>query len=301
MTDYSDVWFASKDGLSLYARDYRARVQSSADVELPTIICLPGLTRNSADFSVLCEHLSSSFRVVAVDLRGRGNSDHDPNPMNYHPGIYAEDMGELITHLKLTSIILIGTSLGGLVSMFLAALHASKIIGVVLNDIGPEINSEGLVRIRNYVCDRPVVKDWAGAVKETREKQGAEYPDFTQQDWESFTRNLYRENAAGIPELNYDENIAVPIKLAEELPSPSDLWSLFDSLLSMPVLLFRGELSDILTAACAEKMVERHPKLNLVTVHSRGHAPLLTEPQALESIDSFLEKVVSVDAVTVER
>ncbi len=290
MQEYKDYWFNSSNGLRLYARDYPHTAPEA------TILCIPGLTRNSADFSQLCDQLATRYRVIAVDLRGRGKSDYDPDPYNYHPGVYVDDITCLLNSLELESVILIGTSLGGLISMILSAMQAERITAAIINDIGPEANQAGLDRIKAYVCNPTPVNSWAEAVSKTHAIQGREYPNFSESDWVAFTNNLYREDNEGNPVLNYDSAIAILLEQNQDNAVPPNLWSLFDTIQSTPLLLLRGELSDILTRDCVEKMQQKKPDMQFVEVASCGHAPLLTEPESMQAITQFLTTVSSHDA-----
>ncbi|MGK0442812.1 MAG: pimeloyl-ACP methyl ester carboxylesterase [Pseudohongiellaceae bacterium] len=282
MHKYDDYWYQSNDGLKLYARNY------SHDKPKATIVCIPGLTRNSADFVDLCEYLSADYRVIAVDLRGRGLSEYDSNPLNYHPGIYVEDIIALLDALQLDSAILIGTSLGGLTSMILAAIHPARVAAVIINDIGPETSRVGLERIKNYVCNPVVVSSWAEAVAMTQRINVAEYPNFDDEDWLAFAKNIYHENDSGCPVLNYDMTISVLIAQQQDDAAPPDLWPVFSLMGDAPLLLVRGQLSDILTAACVEQMKSLKPAMQYIEVANCGHAPLLTEPECIEAINYFL-------------
>lgn len=284
MQNYSDYWYQSSDGLRLYARQYG---NESAD---RTIICIPGLTRNSADFAPLCEHLADGYRIFAVDLRGRGSSDYDPQPENYHPGSYAADIISLLDDLALPSAIIIGTSLGGLVSMVLAATALERISAVIMNDIGPEADQTGIDRIKAYVSKASSVSNWADAVAKTKLIQGQEYPEFSDQDWINFSKNLYRENSGGQPVLAYDPAIAQLLIQPSDQPAP-DLWPLFTLLSNTPMLLLRGELSDILSPHCVSRMCELKPDIQFLEIANCGHAPLLSEASALHAIDDFLAKL----------
>lgn len=287
MPQYTDHWYKSRYGLSLYARDYPC--DNTSEQPAATIVCIPGLTRNSADFDLLSKHLKRCFRTVAVDLRGRGRSEYDPCPSNYSPEVYAHDVLALLDSLKLESVILIGTSLGGLVAMILTALEPGKVASVVLNDIGPEANQAGLERIKSYVRNRSAVGSWDEAVNNTRQMLSAEYPNFSKDDWVAFTRNIYRVGEDGVPRLDYDSNITVLMEQQEQEPSkPADLWSVFAAMESIPTLLIRGALSDIITEDCVARMRKLHPGLAYTQVPGCGHAPLLTEPECLEAIDRFL-------------
>jgi pimeloyl-ACP methyl ester carboxylesterase len=282
MADYSDYWYSSSDGLKLYARDY------PHNQPLATILCIPGLTRNSADFTSVCDQLNQHYRVLAVDLRGRGKSQYDPQPNNYHPGVYTDDIIALLDSLQLEKVILVGTSLGGLVSMMLAATQADRITAAIINDIGPEADPRGLERIVAYVSNPTTVNSWPEAIIKTRDYLTREYPDFSDSDWQDFSRNIYRENGCGQPLLDYDPGIAVPLQQSSDNAIPPDLWPLFSALQSLPVLLIRGELSEVLSTQCVRKMQTIHPAMQYVEVKHRGHAPLLTEPQCSAAISQFL-------------
>jgi pimeloyl-ACP methyl ester carboxylesterase len=285
MKPYNDIWYESYDGHRLYARDYW---ETESDV---TLVCIPGLTRNSADFSRFCDYASDSHRVIAVDLRGRGNSAYDPQPANYHPGTYARDMLDLLDRLQLESIVLVGTSLGGIVSMFMASMLGPKLVGVIVNDIGPDLEIGGIERIKSYVADARPAKDWSEAIKRTRELHGRFFPDMDDDEWEHFARNIYREDETGRPVHNYDPNIAGPFSAPEEEIPSLDLWPVFQTLGDTPTLLLRGELSDILSTQCVEKMRAYKPDLEFVEIPRVGHAPSLNEPQSRAAIEQFLQTI----------
>ncbi len=290
MSNYQNLWFKSREGLKLYARDY-----GCAEPEA-TIVCIPGLTRNSADFEDLCERLSQRFRVLAVDLRGRGLSEYDSDPERYNPVVYAEDMVCLLDFLDLDSVIFIGTSLGGLVSMLLAAQHPERVAGVLMNDIGPEANPGGLERIRSYVCNRSPVSSWSDALAATRAIQEREFPDFEESDWAEFTRKLYTDNGEGVPVLRYDPAISFLLEQDQGNAVPPDLWPVFGLLKGLPLLVVRGELSDILLPEIVARMQTVQPQMQLCEVPNRGHTPLLNEDISLQFIDRFLSRVLAKEA-----
>lgn len=281
--NYKDYWYHSRDGLRLYAREYGSHHHNC-------IICIPGLTRSSADFARLSSILAAQYRVLAVDLRGRGRSQYDPTPANYQPAVYADDILTLLDSQQLDQVQLIGTSLGGLTSLLLCASSPSRIRSAVINDIGPQLNPAGIARITAYVSAPQIpAKNWQEAVARTREIQQREYPLFNDQDWLDFTRNLYREDQLGRPVLNYDPNIAQPLQTAHPA-APSDLWSVFEAASTTPMLLLRGELSDLLSRDCVGKMQDRKPDLQVLEIADTGHAPLLTEPPAQAAIQAFLKR-----------
>lgn len=288
MPHYKDLFFKSYDALTLYARDY------SAAASAPTLICIPGLTRNSADFEELCESLAGGFRLLAVDLRGRGRSAIDPDPNNYHPAIYAQDIASLLDAEGIDSAIFIGTSLGGLVAMTLAAIRPQAVLGIVLNDVGPEVNSIGLARIRSYVSNRVKVENWQEAVDITRALQEEAIPGLSDLQWQEFTKRLYREDEGGSPTLNFDPRISVLFEAQDTNAPPVDLWPLFESLSGIPLLVVRGAHSDILSSQTVAKMATVHPSMQSLEVIGRGHAPLLNEPGVVPAIERFLEQFTAV-------
>lgn len=302
MSEYQDFWFHSHDGLRLYARDYsRPQVQEHGkedtrgdpcNTKRPTVICIPGLTRNSADFAQLSRHLSKRFRVIAVDLRGRGRSDYDSNPENYHPGVYVRDMLQLMDALAQDRVILIGSSLGGLISIILAATVPRRIAAVVLNDIGPEVERAGLDRIKSYVRSPGKVENWQEAAARTQAIHGSAFPDFDHREWLEFARNLYREEADGRPVLAYDPAIAVLMTRGKEEGNRADLWPVFEAIPAIPFMLVRGVLSDIITPQVVDRMRHVMPGIRIVEVANRGHAPLLTENVCLQGIDAFVEALL---------
>ncbi|MFV8818633.1 alpha/beta fold hydrolase [Haliea sp. E17] len=285
MSEYSDIWYHSEDGLKLYARDYPCADPAVAQPGL--VLCMHGLTRNSADFAGLAPHLSQRYRVVAVDVRGRGRSEYDSNPANYTPLTYARDMLHLLDQLDVPQAVLCGTSMGGLMALLMTAMAPARVRAIILNDIGPEIDPRGLERIKNYVGKAQPVIDWAGAVAQSRGINGEAFPDFTDADWLHFARAVYREEH-GVPVLAYDQAIAQPVDADDGAAIPADLWPVFDAAAAHPMLVVRGALSDILAASCVATMQRRKPDLQYAELSNRGHAPTLDEPAARAAIDTFL-------------
>lgn len=286
MTDYVDVWYQSADGLRLYARDYPCR--DEAVVEPATILCMHGLTRNSADFSGLASYLSERYRVISVDNRGRGRSDYDSNIANYTPVTYVQDMFQLLGELGVDQVVLCGTSMGGLMSFIMGAMQPARIKAMIINDIGPEVDQAGLDRIKGYVGKARPVTCWSEAIAQAREINGIAFPDFSDEEWEDFTRGIYRDEE-GVPVLAYDPAISQPMDDKESGAVPPDLWPLFEAITTIPMLVIRGETSDILAPACVATMREKKPDMIFVEIPNRGHAPTLNEPASRETIDSFLQ------------
>ena len=282
MSDYSDVWYKSDDGLRLYARDYQ-----NAEAAL-TILCMHGLTRNSADFEDVSSALQQSYRVVSVDQRGRGRSDWDTRVSNYTPACYVEDMFTLIDEMKLNNLVLVGTSMGGLMSMMMNAMNPGFFKAVVLNDIGPVVAEKGLERIKGYLGKDKPVETWDDAVEQTADANAVAFPNYHRDDWSKWVSRMYEENAEGKLVLRYDPAISEPMNKDQDTAVPPDLWPLFDAMIEVPLLTFHGELSDILEADCVEEMLRRHSTMQLVEVQGVGHAPMLDEPEVMPALSAFL-------------
>lgn len=285
MPNFEDYWYRSDDGLRLYARIYPSRALDPQSAD--TVLCMHGLTRNSADFSSLALHLSKRYRVICIDNRGRGRSDYDPKPENYTPLTYVQDMFALLDQLKIPQVTLVGTSLGGLMAFLMAGVQPQRVRAMVVNDIGPKVESQGLARLQSYVGKLPPVANWAEAVAQARQINGLAFPDFSDQEWLDFTHKIYNLDN-GVPVLAYDPAIAVPIADQVSAAVPPDLWPLFESIKGIPQLLVRGASSDILATECVDRMREIKPDLQYAEIPNRGHAPTLNEVAAREAIDYFL-------------
>lgn len=282
---FEDYWLRTEDGLRLYVRDYAHSAPRHC------VLCLHGLTRNSADFAPLAERLAPSCRVLVMEQRGRGRSDRDSDPRRYQVGTYVRDALALLDALGLDEVVVIGTSMGGLMAMTMAGMQPQRFRGLVLNDIGPVVEAAGLERIRGYVGKGGPVDNWEQAVELARANNEAAFPDFSTQQWAHFARHLFVEGDDGRPVLAYDPAIAQPMNADTAAAVPADLWPLFDSLTDIPMLVIRGALSDILSGATVVQMQRRHPRLDWVEVENRGHAPMLDEPAAVRSIEAFLERL----------
>jgi len=277
------AYFQSQDGLNLYYRDFGTHNPGTP------IICLPGLTRNSRDFEDLANYLSDRRRVITTDLRGRGFSDHDPEWKNYHPLTYVQDTWTLLDHLGIDAVIVIGTSLGGLCAMVMSATQHDRIAGVVMNDIGPEINPAGIARVQEYTGRIPPVSSWEEAADQAKEIYGEWLPGLTDADWQRMAWRAYREDENGVPRLDMDTNIGEAVRQVG--PQKGDPWELFDSFGDVPVTVLWGVMSDILTDDIVDRMKERMPDLTVAPIPNRGHVPLLDEPESLAAIDEFLGRV----------
>ena len=277
---YEDRYVTVKDGLRLHYRDY----PGSGD-RLP-ILCLPGLTRNSRDFEEFAERYSPRFRVLALEFRGRADSDYDPQPMRYNPLTYAGDVIEFLDQLGIDRAIFVGTSLGGLVTMTVAAMQPQRIAATLLNDIGPDVDTSGIDRILSYVGKDVRFKDWDEAANTIASNYGASFDRYSHDDWVKMAKRNCREIDGEIG-FNYDMAIAEPFRSGGPAPQV-DLWPLFQVLASKPLLVVRGAKSDLLTAETIAKMQAASPNVKAVVVEGVGHAPELNEPEAIEAMDAFL-------------
>jgi len=286
MAGWEDGYWSSKDGLRLHYRDYPAAAGSSG---LP-ILCLPGLTRNARDFAAVADRLAGDRRIIAVDLRGRGESEKAKDPLSYVPPVYLEDVSALIGELGLDRFILFGTSLGGILSMLIAATQPGKVAGFLLNDIGPAIDPAGLLRIRGYIGRSGSYPTWLHAARSLADIHASAYPDYTLDDWLDMAKRLCRLTQAGRIVADYDSSIAEPFKVPGN-ESAGDLWPLIDALKPIPGLLVRGGLSDILSAATADRMQAELPLLERIDLPNIGHAPTLFEPECEAAIDRLLVRI----------
>jgi pimeloyl-ACP methyl ester carboxylesterase len=280
---YSDRHVTVRDGLKLHFRDY----PGAADK--PPILCLHGLTRNSRDFADFAERYSPRYRVIALDFRGRGASDYDPLPMRYTPLTYAGDVIELLDQLEIPQAIFVGTSLGGLVTMAVAAMAKDRIGAAILNDVGPDVAPGGIERILTYVGKDQRFSSWDEAADRIAANYGASFERYTHDDWVNMAKRNCREENGEI-RFDYDMAIAEPFKTAGPAPNV-DLWPFFTALGHKPLLVVRGEKSDLLTQATTEKMKQVVPDVKVVVVPGVGHAPELNEPEAVAAIDAFLESL----------
>jgi pimeloyl-ACP methyl ester carboxylesterase len=285
MTAFVEYRWRAKDGLKLFARDY-----PGSSGALP-VICIPGLTRNSRDFEELAPRIvdASGRRVLAVDLRGRGSSEFDVNVKNYAPATYASDVLGLMAELRVPKAVFIGTSLGGFVTITLAAKRISAIAAAVLNDIGPRVEKAGLERIASYVGKSPTIRTWADAARYARETNGAAFPEYGDDDWDRFARRIFNLGPDGAPAPSYDRNIFRPVSPLQAMLAGPLVWGAYRRLARhRPVLVIRGQTSDILSETTLRKMERGATAFSCASVPNVGHAPSLTEPASWEAIRTFL-------------
>ncbi len=281
-----EVTYTSSDGLRLFARDYG----NPLSPWLP-VVCLAGLTRSSREFHELAVYLSTHRhrprRVVAFDYRGRGQSQWDRNPDGYNPLTEMNDVFDGMAALGIPRAVVVGTSRGGIIGMLMGVARPATLAALVLNDIGPVIEGRGLARIKTYVGRTPQPGDWADAANLMRRLHGGSFTAWNDADWDHFARLTFRDDGTG-PVSDYDPKLALTLDGVElDQPMPT-LWDEFRSLRTIPVMVIRGENSDLLSEDTVTRMAETHPHVDAVTVPGEGHAPLLRSGQLLAHISAFI-------------
>lgn len=285
--NYQERTIAVPDALNVFVRDYPA---VGAVRGLP-VICLHGLTRNSADFEVVAPRIAAlGRRVLAFDVRGRGLSDRDPMPQRYVPPVYAADVIHVMNALGVDRAVFVGTSMGGLITMLVAVMASGRVAAGVLNDIGPVVNTSGLSRIAAYVGKTPPQEGWGALIALVKGTQGAAFPDADDAFWETMARRTGRELPDGRIAFDYDPAIAHIFEQPAAAAAP-DLTPVFMALADVPLLVVHGVLSDILLPEGVAAMKALKPDLEVVDVPRVGHAPTLEEPAAWEAMARFFARV----------
>ena len=283
---WRDIYYTSFDDLKLHARHYPV-----ADGGARPVVCLPGLTRNARDFhylaSYLCHHPQRPRSVYCVDYRGRGASEYDRVWENYTPFIELIDTLDFMTAQGLHQAAIVGTSRGGIIAMMMAVLRPTAMGVVVLNDVGPVIETRGLARIMGYVGRTPAPRSWDDAVLLVREMNERAFPALEDWQWEEQARASFNE-VNGRPAPGYDRRLARALGTVDLSRPVPELWPQFIALGRFPALVIRGANSDLLSMQTVEAMVDRHPNLRTLTVPDQGHAPLLKEAETVEAIGTFL-------------
>lgn len=288
MPSWTDRYWYSAEGLRLHYRDYEG------PRDKPPILCIPGLTRNARDFEPVAERYAGNWRVISIELRGRGESDLDPDPSRYKPQYYVADILKLLDQLGIADAVFFGTSLGGICTMLLASTDADRIAGAMLNDIGPVIDQEGIDRIGTYVGKEVRFDSWEQAADILADRNRDKFPNWKADDWDRFARRICVEKDGGV-RFQYDMAIAENFRAATEGPQGAN-WDLYEALGGRPVLILRGELSDLLSRDVADEMVQRlGADAELVTIPAVGHTPNLEEPEATAAMDRLLERVMARD------
>jgi pimeloyl-ACP methyl ester carboxylesterase len=287
MSGFVERNWVAPDGLRLSARDYEPAEGPS---RLP-VICLHGLTRNARDFEDLAPIIAGlGRRVLAFDVRGRGRSAYDPDPMRYAVPFYVGDLIGWAGALGIRRAVFVGTSMGGLITMALAAVAPDLVGGAVLNDVGPEVSPEGLARILTYVGGGVAVDDWSQAAAYAQSTNGAAHPKLGEAEWMRFARRMFVERDGRLA-LDYDPAIVEPLRVPAAEPAP-DVWPLFANLAgSRPLLLVRGALSDVLAPEVRDRMQAAAPHMSVCEVDNVGHAPTLGEQSAVAAVTRFLAEI----------
>jgi pimeloyl-ACP methyl ester carboxylesterase len=287
---FESRFVSAADGLRLHLREYGSRLDPGVPV-----ICLAGLTRNSADFGPLASALAAGLkgakrRVLALDYRGRGLSEYDRNWENYSLDIENKDVLSVLTAMEIEAAVFVGTSRGGLHTMLLSAARPAAICGAVLNDIGPVLEPQGMARIRGYVGKLPAPHSLADAIDLLKEMMSERFDKLSEADWQAYARMTFTDAVARIS-LRYDRNLVKSLEgLDLEQPLPT-LWPQFDGLRNAPLLIIRGANSDLLSADTAQEMVRRHKGAEICIVEDQGHAPLLIDEETIDRILSFVARI----------
>lgn len=279
---------SAPDGLRLHARIYGPR-----HAKLRPVVCLPGLARTTADFDALAAAIvgkpDRTHFVMAVDYRGRGRSEHDSNPANYSIVTELADLLAVLTALEIEPAVFVGTSRGGILAMLLASVRPAAITGVVLNDIGPVIETKGLLRIKGYLGRLPQPKSFEDGGEMLRRLFGAQFPKLSQDQWLMFAERTFEEKDGSL-KARYDPKLATLLEGVNMTRSQPTLWKEFEALASVPVMVIRGTNSDILSAETVEAMRQRRPDLVTLDVSDQGHAPLLVEDEIISQINAFIDR-----------
>lgn len=281
----ADIFVTAQDGLRLHVREYGPR----AALALP-VVCLPGLARTVADFDALAPALADGpppRRVIAIDSRGRGQSDYDSNPENYNLAVELGDVVTVLTALEIGEAVFIGSSRGGLLTMLLGVAHPTAIAGVVLHDIGPVIEPKGLARIKSYVGKLPQPRNFKEGAEILRRLFDAQFSKLTAEQWLAAAQRTWKmDNGELVP--TYDVKIARTLaELDIERPLPA-MWTEFDALSRVPILVIRGANSDILSAVTVTAMHARHARMESVEIPYQGHVPLLDAPDLIGRVAEFV-------------
>ena len=283
---YEPVHFQTDDGLRLFARDYSPSLST-----LTPLLCLPGLTRNSKDFGTILPWLAQTRRVIAPDFRGRGLSQYASDPASYRPDIELIDTIALLDFLKIDRVAVIGTSRGGIVGMLMAAFFHDRLAGLFLNDVGPELDSAGLLRIRSYLGVQGEFISWETAVANLKSNNSG-FESLAADEWQAFARRVFKP-VNGVPRIDYDPALLQTFPSVEDITAGrvANLWEFFGKIGDAPVSVVRGKHSDLLSAATVTAMQQQNAGLDATTIAKRGHAPFLDEALAKDALVRWLSRV----------
>lgn len=271
--------FLTSDGLHLHYEDEGAGL---------AVLCLSGLTRNARDFDFVAPHLAG-VRLIRLDYRGRGQSAWSPDPLTYTVPREAQDVLELLDHLGLERVAILGTSRGGLIAMVLAAMAKHRLMGVALNDIGPELDPGGLDVIMGYLGRHPEAATLDDLAVQRAAAMAAKFPGVPLARWRQEVTHTHVETPEGV-RINYDSGLREAVIAAGAKGAP-DLWPLFDAMAPLPCAVIHGAKSDLLSNATVARMAERMPGLIVAHVPDRAHIPFLDEPEALDALNLWLEQM----------
>lgn len=285
MMGYEDRFWSSRDGLKLHYRDY-----PGSDAR-PPVVCLHGLTRNARDFTDLAERLSPEWRVLCLEMRGRGESEYAREAASYNPVQYVEDVTALLDELGIDRFVAIGTSMGGLITMLLALQNPARIVAAVINDVGPYLEPAGLERIKEYVGQGRSFPTWVHAGRGLEEMHGAAHPGRDLPFWIAAAKRVMTLGGNARIVFDYDMKIAEPFVQLDPDAAQADMWPALEALQGKPVLIVRGALSDLLGTGTLATMLERLPGAEAITIPDVGHAPTLCEPEVFEAVDRLLARV----------
>jgi pimeloyl-ACP methyl ester carboxylesterase len=288
---FRDVYCQSADGLKIHGAVWEP--DHAAPGPLP-VLCLPGLTRTTEDFrevaEALCGDAKAPRRVVAIDYRGRGLSDYDPDPANYAVPVEMGDVLAVAASLGISRAIVLGTSRGGIIAMVMAAAHPDVLAGVVLNDVGPALEMDGLMKIKGYIGNPPPRKTWDEAARGLKDLFGDVFPSLTDDGWMAWAHRAFKPAGDGL-ERTYDSSLAIAFdSIDPNKPPPPPAWGLFDKFVGIPLMLIHGALSDLLSQQGVDDMMARRPDIDLVTVADQGHAPLLADAPTIARIAAFCSR-----------
>ena len=275
------VWLTAPDGLRLFGRHY------PSDPDFPLCICLHGLTRNSRDFDGFAPRLAGQgYPVLALDMRGRGESAYAEDPADYRIDTYVADCLAWLDAMDAERAVWIGSSMGGHIAMAMGATHPDRVAGLVLNDIAPEVDRKGVENIAKIAGKGEPIRSWADAARRCRDVNGHVHPDEDSDEfWLEFARRTHRQTGPQSFRSDYDPAVLSQLGAGSD---PQERWFAFDLLREIPTLLVRGELSELVTREIAEQMHARKANLDSIDVPRTGHTPLLTEEIAFRAISDWL-------------
>lgn len=282
------AFITAPDGLRLHVRCYGDRSAAGTPV-----VCLPGLARTAADFEALAIVLSRDAlrprRVIAVDYRGRGLSQYDRNAANYSLPVELADILAILSAEEALPAVFVGTSRGGILTMLLAAARPTAVAGAVLNDIGPVIEPQGLMRIKGYIGKLPQPRNFEEGAEILRRLFHSQFPRLGPEDWLDGARRTFKEENGRLV-TTYDPRLATTMKDINPEQPVAALWKQFDALAKMPLLVVRGANSDILSHDTVQRMRVRREQMDVLEVADQGHAPLLAEPDTVAHIEQFVTR-----------